>query len=386
VLKAHYSRFLAANPGRLHFAAHSHHLWPDVTRDAVLACWDDAARLADRKWERVFGEIVPRAQGHVARILGLSRPEQIAFAPNTHELVMRLLSCLDAARPLRILTTDGEFMSFARQAARLEEQPRVAVTRVTTEPFATFEERFREAAARDDFDLVYMSQVFFDSGRAVEDLSRIVKAVRNPQALVVVDGYHGFCALPTSLRAIEERAFYLAGGYKYAQSGEGVCFLHVPPGCTLRPVDTGWFAAFGRLTERPARGVEYPDDGFRFWGATFDPTALYRFNAVMDLLEREGVTVERIHAHVRALQERFLDGLERRGTGALPVSTLVTPRSLEAQGHFLTFRLAEAAALASRLEERGVLVDVRGDRLRLGFGIYHDEGDVDQLLERLGAR
>jgi selenocysteine lyase/cysteine desulfurase len=385
VLKRHYSRFLSANPGRLHFAAHSHHLWPDVTREAVLACWDDAARLADRKWERVFGEIVPRAQAHVALILELSRPEQIAFAPNTHELVMRLLSCLEETRPVRILTTDGEFMSFARQAARLEELPRVTVTRIATEPFATFEERFREAAAKGDCELVYLSQVFFDSGWAVADLAGIVKAVGNPQSLVVVDGYHGFCALPTSLRAIEQRAFYLAGGYKYAQSGEGVSFLHVPPGCSLRPLDTGWFAAFGRLAERPSGGVEYPDDGFRFWGATFDPTALYRFNAVMDWLEREGVTVERIHAHVQGLQERFLTGLERRAIEALPLSALVTPRSLEAQAHFLTFRLADAAGLARRLEDRGVVVDVRGDRLRVGFGVYHEENDVERLLERLAA-
>ena len=48
-------RFLAANPGRLHFAAHSHHPWPDVTRQAVLDGWDDAARLMDRKWDRIFG-------------------------------------------------------------------------------------------------------------------------------------------------------------------------------------------------------------------------------------------------------------------------------------------------------------------------------------------
>ena len=29
--KKHFSRALEAHPGRLHFAAHSHHLWPDVT-------------------------------------------------------------------------------------------------------------------------------------------------------------------------------------------------------------------------------------------------------------------------------------------------------------------------------------------------------------------
>ena len=118
-----------------------------MTRQAVLEAWDDAARLTDRKWERIFEKVVPRAQAHVARVLDLSRPGQVAFAPNTHELVMRLLSCLEDRDPLRILTTDAEFTSFARQAARLEELPRVQITRVPAEPFETFEARFREAVA-----------------------------------------------------------------------------------------------------------------------------------------------------------------------------------------------------------------------------------------------
>jgi selenocysteine lyase/cysteine desulfurase len=384
VLKGHYARFLAANPDRLHFAAHSHHLWPDVTRDAVLAAWDDAARLVDRKWDHVLGHVLPKAQAHLARILDLSHPVQVAFAPNTHELVMRIVSCFGTTKPLRILTTDGEFMSFARQAARLEEESRVHVTRVPAQPFPTFAARFRAAVAAGGHELVYFSQVFFNSGFAVRDLAGIVSAVPDPETLVVIDGYHGFCAVPTSLRAVEGRAFYLAGGYKYAQSGEGVCFLHVPEGTRLRPVDTGWFATFGRLSAAQAESkVEYAEDGFRFWGATFDPTGLYRLNAVMDWLREQGVTVERIHEHVRGLQERFLSGLEARPTPALPASALVTPRSLEDQGHFLAFRVADAAGLARHLAERRVDVDVRGDRLRFGFGLYHDGTDVDALIERL---
>ncbi len=38
--------FRNADPGRLHFAAHSHAYWPDVTRDAQIQLWDDAARRA----------------------------------------------------------------------------------------------------------------------------------------------------------------------------------------------------------------------------------------------------------------------------------------------------------------------------------------------------
>jgi selenocysteine lyase/cysteine desulfurase len=383
--KEHYRRFLDANPGRLHFAAHSHHLWPDVTRDAVVECWDDAARLADSKWDRILGDVVPRAQAHVARVLELSRPEQIAFAPNTHELVVRLLSCLLDRAPLRVLTTDSEFMSFARQAGRLEELASVAITRVPTEPFETFEARFREAAAGATWDLVYVSQVFYNSGFVISDLSALVAGVRSPDALVVVDGYHGFLARPTSLRAIEDRAFYLAGGYKYAMSGEGACFLHVPAGCRLRPVDTGWFASFGRLEHAPGGGVEYSEDGYRFWGATFDATSLYRFNSVMDWLNRSSVGVAEIRSHVLALQDRFLTGLEASPRAGLSLQSLITPRAADRRGNFLAFRLAQAETLASRLRESRVVTDHRGDRLRFGFGLYQDPEDVDELLQRLAV-
>ena len=67
--KEHFRRFLEAAPGRLHFAAHSHHLWPDVTFEAQARCWLDAARLADRKWDLIFAEVYPGAQRRVARVV-----------------------------------------------------------------------------------------------------------------------------------------------------------------------------------------------------------------------------------------------------------------------------------------------------------------------------
>src|SRR5581483_5601662 len=153
----HFSRFLGAVPGRLHVAAHSHHPWPDVTFEAQQQAWLDAARLIDGKWDEIFGAVLPEAAGHICRRLGLSDPEAIAFAPSTHALVMRLVSSLTP--PVRILTTDAEFHSFARQAARLEEDGLAGVERVPAEPFASFPERFADAAARGGHDLVYLSHV-----------------------------------------------------------------------------------------------------------------------------------------------------------------------------------------------------------------------------------
>ena len=83
--------------------------------------------------------------------------------------------------------------------------------------------------------------------------------------------------------------FYLGGGYKYAMAGEGCAFLHAPPGFGPRPPVTGWFAEFEDLTLPPG-SVGYSSDAMRFMGATFDPSALYRFNAVQRWLDALGIT------------------------------------------------------------------------------------------------
>jgi selenocysteine lyase/cysteine desulfurase len=374
--KEHFERFLGAAPGRLHFAAHSHHPWPDVSYEAHQQAWLDAAALADDKWEKVFGEVIPEAQGHVARRLGLSDPAGVAFAPSTHELLMRLLSCLPS--PLEVLTTDAEFHSFARQVRRLEEAGLARVERVAAESFDDFSARLADAAARGGHDLIYFSQVHFNSGYVVPDLKAVVAAVPEAESFVVVDGYHGFMALPTDLAAVEGRAFYLGGGYKYAMAGEGAAFMHCPPGYGGRPVDTGWFAGFGDLST-PARpgDVAYPTDGLRFLGATMDPTPLYRFNAVQRWIDDVGLSVEAIHTHVGSLQQRLLDAC-----GALRPA-LLPPEMTGERGHFLTFRLSDADAVHRRLHAAGVITDHRDDRLRVGFGIYHEESDVDALARHL---
>jgi kynureninase len=383
--KRHFQRFIAADPERLHFAAHSHHFWPDVTFAAQEQCWLDAARLADRKWETVFAEIVPAAQRHVARILNLPDPATIAFGPNTHGFVMRLLSVFPAGKPIRVLTTDGEFHSFRRQIRRLEEDSLAEVTRIAVEPIATLAERLTAAAARGGHDLVFFSHVFFNSGYALPDLGTIVRAVPQRDTLIVIDGYHGFLALPTDFGPISGRAFYMAGGYKYAMSGEGACFLHVPPGQAPRPRDTGWFASFGTLETGDDGAVPYAAGGARFLGATFDPVGLYRFRAVMDWLAGLAVTVDAIHAHVHALQRAFVDRLSARKLAALDPRQLVVPIEQPDRGHFLTFRTADAEALHRRLLDAGIVTDYRGDRLRFGFGLYHDPEDIDRLCERLAA-
>lgn len=378
-LHAHFTIFRDAAPDRIHLAAHSHHYWPDAACRAHEKALHEAARLADRKWDVVFGDLIPLVQRGVARILNLPDPATIAFAPNTHELVSRLLSALPLGKTPRILTSDAEFHSFARQIARLEEEKLVEVDRIATEPSESFPNRFCKAARVGGYDLVFVSHVFFNSGATCGDIGAIVKAVAAPQTLIAIDGYHGFCALPTDLSAVASRIFYLAGGYKYAMAGEGACFMHCPPGYAPRPRDTGWFAGFGALSGDGDK-VGYGTDGSRFMGATFDASGLYRLAAVFAWTDRIGLPVAAIHAHVVALQQQFLTAVQKDGIAPLQKARLVTPVKTPQHGHFLSFETPDAGALHERLAKASIVTDVRGNRIRFGFGCYHTENDIAQAV------
>jgi kynureninase len=187
-------------------------------------------------------------------------------------------------------------------------------------------------------------------------------------------------ARPTDLSEVAHRAFYIAGGYKYAMAGEGACFMHCPPGFGQRPRDTGWYAAFGDLAGAQGGQVGYSLDGWRFMGATFDPSGLYRFNAVMRWLQDEGITPPVIHAHAQALQQNFVH--RARSCALFEDASLVVAVEETRRGNFLTFETPRAQAIYQALHEHGVVTDVRGTRLRVGFGIYQTLEEVDEFLRR----
>ena len=381
--KGLFSRSLSADPGRLHFAAHSHHLWPDASFEGQAEAWNDAARLADRKWDKVMGELWPAAQAEVAAELGTGSPDDIVLAPNTHDFLIRLVTGAPRrAGQLKVLTSDGEFHSARRQLARWEEEGWIVVTRVATEPFDTFADRFLSEAQSGSHDFIFVSQVMFASGRIFDRVEELAALARADGPWVVIDGYHAFMALDRPLgAAAASSAFYLGGGYKYAMSGEGCAFMHAPPGFGPRPPITGWFAEFEDLTLPPGR-VGYAKDGCRFMGATFDPSALYRFTAVRRMLAENGLTTARISAHVDALQRQLLDASQET---PLAEAELLNPLDGGPHARFLAFRNPSAQRWNEVLKANNCITDVRGDVLRIGFGIYQDEGDVGRLVGLLGG-
>jgi selenocysteine lyase/cysteine desulfurase len=381
-LRAAYSRFLTG--GRVLLTGHSHQAWPDVARDALLTSFDDAARFVDDKWgEAVFPRMKAVGEGVLAR-MGFDAGDAIAFGKSTHELVYRLLTCLPVQERPRIVTTKSEFHSLRRQLTRLEEEG-VRVTWVDAQPRADLADRIL-SAIEPGTAMLAMSAVLFDDGFVVPRIGEIAARALEVGAIALIDAYHAFNVVPIDWGPARDGVYVTAGGYKYAGFGEGVCWLRIPSGSTLRPVYTGWYADFGVLDRHEGAGakVGYGPGGARFAGATFDPSAFYRAHAVLSHWDRFGLTPERLRAISRRQTRRILDGLDAHGLR----DQVISPRDDARRGGFAAVRVRPAdqggrgaEAIVQRLRGEGVLVDARNETLRLGPAPYLTDDEIDRGVE-----
>ncbi len=374
-LRSHYRSFLSRPEAksRILLTGHSHQAWPDVALSGLEESFAVAAMAVDDKWATVF-EVQRELGEHVARRIGV-RADEVAFAPNTHELVVRWLSALPWGNRRQIVTTRGEFHSASRQLRRLAEEG-VEVTWVDVEPIPTLTSRMAEVLTEHTSG-VLLSTVLFGTSAVVPNLEVVTTRAREVGAEVLLDAYHAFDVVPFS---VPEGAFLVAGGYKYAQWGEGVCFLCVPKSSKLRPAYTGWFAGFAEL-EHGLREplVGYATDGAtRFAGSTFDPASLFRARAVARFFDDQGLTPD-------ALREVSLRHTTRIARRARDLGfSIATPENDADRGGFISLHTPHASQLASRLRMAGVFVDARGDWLRLGPAPYTTNDEIDRAMDHLG--
>lgn len=269
----------------------------------------------------------------------------------------------------RIVTTSSEFHSLFRQLSRLAETG-VSVDWVDATERATLTARLSEAIGPGT-SLVCLSGVLFEDAWIVEDLPAILARAKAVGAQVLVDAYHAFNVAELAWGEHRDHLFVTAGGYKYAQMGEGVCFLRTPKASALRPLFTGWFADYGALTRPRTHEVGYAE-GSRFAGATFDATAFYRADAALRCFDAHGLDVPALRAISTRMTRLVIDTLDRAGAGALVASSRDDAR----RGGFVAVRSPRAQEATKRLREAGVFVDARADLLRIGPAPYLDDEEL----------
>ncbi|HVK70031.1 MAG TPA: hypothetical protein VM694_36510 [Polyangium sp.] len=367
--RAAYGRFLTGD--RVLLTGHSHQAWPDVARAAMIEAFDDAARLVDDKWSRA---VFPKMESVGRRILGrlgFDEGDAISFGKSTHELVTRLLSCFPLASGPRVVTTRSEFHSLHRQLSRLAEDG-LRVTWVDTADRESLVARFLEAIVPGT-SLVALSAVLFEDAFVVPRIGEIVARAVEVGAVPLVDAYHGFNVVPIAWGPAKDALFVTAGGYKYAQLGEGICFLRFPATTKLRPADTGWFADFSALDVDRTETVGYGPGGARFSGATFDATPVYRADAVLRHWDSFGLDVPALRAISLRQTRRILAKLDEAGI----TNHVASSRVDERRGAFVAVRSPAAGRVVERLRARGVFVDSRGEFVRIGPAPYLTDDEID---------
>jgi len=377
-LRGEYRAFL--QPGRVLLSGHSHQAWPDVARDAQSAYFDDAARFVDTKWGDAIFPKMERVGRAILRRMGFDEGDAITFGGSTHELVFRLLSCFRWSERPRIVTTTSEFHSLHRQLSRLAEEG-ADVVWVDARDRSTLAERLL-AAITPGTAMVAFSGVLFEDAWIVRELPAIALRAVSVGALPLVDAYHAFDVASLAWGDARDALWVTSGGYKYAQFGEGLCWLRSPKGSTLRPAYTGWFADFDALEGPRSHDVGYGPGGARFAGSTFDASALYRAEAVLAVFERHGLDVATLRAISIRQTARLLDALSLRGVLGNGV-TLASSTDPERRAGFVSLRTPRAQALVSALRARGVYTDARGELLRLGPAPYLADAELDAGVSAL---
>jgi selenocysteine lyase/cysteine desulfurase len=290
---------------------------------------------------------------------------------------VRLASCF----PERscVVTTDLEFHSLRRQLGRLEEEgAKIQWVKAGGPGFAG---DFSAALELHRPAFAALSLVFFTHAEIVSELPSILARAAELQIPVLVDAYHGFNVIEIDAKSWPGEVFLVAGGYKYAEAGEGACFMLLPKtAARFRPRNTGWFADFAGL-EAGQKAIGYAAGGDAFLGSTFDPAGLYRMLRVLEWMDELGLSTAVLRAQsLRQTAELIARydhlGLEKTGLG------LATPRD-ERRAGFVAFTHPKAAKLAESLRAEGVMADARREFLRLGPAPYTTVKDLDRAMEAL---
>lgn len=371
-LAEHYSKFKVRE--KILLTGHSHQAWPDVAFEAQIQAYTDAAERADDKWEIAFKKANDVSKGFSELMNDDSG--YISLAPNTHEMVVRLISALDLKSRRKIITSDSEFYSIRRQVDRLAEDG-IENVKVKVNPIETFVERVIDEIDEKTM-AVMISKVFFNTGRIGPKYGEIEKKCLEKGAVLLVDLYHVLNVVPFNIKEEGlENSFITGGGYKYCQLGEGNCFLRFPKNCEMRPMNTGWFSEFGALSKGKDEGeVLYGEGGLRFAGSTYDPVSHYRASRVFEFFREQELSPEFLREVNQHQIGVLIDEFDR-----MDFDENVIRRdksiSLKDTGGFLVFYTEHPEIISAKLRKENIITDFRGNNLRFGPAPYLSD---EQLL------
>jgi kynureninase len=323
----------------------------------------------------------PRLQQCRERFAALigAESDEVAIIPSVSAGLSSIASCLDYRARSKIVLSAMDFptnhyvwRAQERIGAKLDVAPTPDGIRVEAEDVI--------AAIDDQTALVNVNRVLFESSW-IMDLHPIVAAARSHGVYVSVDDFHGSGVVPIDVHELGID-FLLSGALKWLCGGQGIAFLYCRRDLIerLEPLVVGWFGTtdpFGfdrtSLRLRP--------DARRFETGTYALPQAWTAAGGLDIILEVGV--ENIRRRNQELTRGIIDRADECGM------EILSPREDNRRGGLVRLRVPEglerAQSVLHQLFVRDVVLDQRGDALRISPHFFNDESDLDRCFEELRA-
>lgn len=311
-----------------------------------------------------------------ARLIGAD-PDEIAVVPSVSSGLSSIASCLDFSRRPKVVLSDMDFPT-NHYVWRAQEKRGAELEIVSSPDGIGLDTDDLVGAIDARTAIVNLNRVLFESSWIV-DVESVVAAARGAGALVVVDDFHGAGVLPVDVHALGVD-LYLAGALKWLCGGQGIAFLYCRRDLIERmdPAVVGWFGTKDPFEFDRSR-LALRDDARRFETGTYTlPQAWTAAAGLETILE---VGVDNIRAWNQELTRAIIHRASSLGLG------LLSPPEDELRGGLVRIRVpggVDGAKLILRaLFEKNVVLDQRGDALRISPHFFNDEADVDRAFDEL---
>ena len=345
---------------------------PSTAARAMAEYADDVSRqgvLSFRKWMNRSNEV----RGYAGRLLNAD-PLDVAFIPSTTMGITLVAEGFPWQPGDSVVTCAEEYpanqypwMNLADRGVTLRRVPS-RENRIPSDDLI--------AACDSSTKLMTVSAVEFASGFR-HDLMRLGEWCRARGIFFFVDAIQQLGAIPLDVAKLPIDAL-AADGHKWmlGPEGLGIFWLRREWLDRLRPIGVGSasmsFYDYSRIEMRLK-----PHAG-RYEGGTKNFCGIAGFGESLKLLLSAGL--DRVRDRVKDLTDRLAEGAKRAGVAVF------SSREGEEWSGIVSLAVPEPVKAMRRCREAGIIVNVRGDRLRVSPHAYNTPEEVDRLIDVLANR
>jgi selenocysteine lyase/cysteine desulfurase len=317
----------------------------------------------------------------IARLIHARGPHEIALVPNTSTGLAMVANGLAWRRGQSVVITDAEFPANRGPWEDLRRHGVTVIEARQGHDGRLFAEDVADCVTNHTR-VVSISHVQYATGYRI-DLRPISRMIHMARGYLCVDGIQSVGVLPVDVEAMGID-FLAADGHKWLLGPEGCGFLYVNEGLIemLHPAVVGWMN-FEHAFEFERRDCDLRKDARRFEPGSYNVPGLLALDASVGLLLEVGE--EEVWRRVEALTQRLCEGLAAKGY------RVFSPRRPDERSGIVSFsppapelRATPAPQrIVADLERAGVVLALRGGRLRASPHFYNTAEQIDRLIEAL---